>query len=200
MWGLAAVAMVLAFPGAAVTTTVLKYSNQELAEDAALILVGRCVGTESHWNDDRTGIYTDYTFEVSEFVKGERASRTVTIRQWGGVVGDRGYWIPGSTSYAANEEVFGFFTDASAESGCAWNVGLSQGKFTVKKDRVTRQKVLTRDLKGLSFFDPASQTVQEFSEENERKVFFEEFRSEVLRYVEKQRLENGGAETPRGGK
>ena len=151
---------------------------------AETIFHGVCEGRESHFGDSREDIYTEYVFRVTEVFKGQAEGGVIRMRQRGGVVGEQGYFIPGAAQFSPNEEVLSFLTPREKD-GFQWTVGLSQGKFTIQTDRVSQKKVLTRDLKGLTFAAQAEEArhARGFSGRGAETVFLDGFRNDLQGYV-----------------
>ena len=165
------------------STTVLEMNTEEMTARADLILRGRVLSSESLWDDSRTKIFTEYLLEVEECFKGVPGeTRKVSVRQWGGVVGDRGYYIPGVATFAPNEDVFAFFTSPNPRSGTRFTVGLSQGKYSVLDEESSGKELLRRNLRGLTYYDAISDRSYE-PEPEEAPVYYDDIRTEVRNYL-----------------
>ncbi len=173
------------YPDRVSSTTVLELDTDDLSVLADTILRGQVLGVESRWNESRTRIYTEYVLEIEEVLKGEASPHNFVVRQWGGIVGDRGYYIPGVATFAQNEDVFAFFTAENAATGTRFTVGLSQGKYSVRDELATGRKLLQRDLRGLTFYDETQETTYEPVLED-APVYLEQMRDAVQRALDRE--------------
>ena len=125
----AAVAVVLAWAATAGSTTVLKMGLEGLVANSDRIVVGDVESIESHRSDGK--IYTETTLRIREQWKGEDAeSKTVTIRQPGGRVGDTVTRVYGMPDYRRHERIVAFLKQRPERAGYVIT-GLRQGKFSV---------------------------------------------------------------------
>ena len=136
-------------------TTVKPLSDQKMCEEASRIFHGTCEEVRTEW-DSRGRLVTRYRFRVQEGLKGSR-SPWVEFVQPGGRLGDRALVVPGAATFKPNEEAVVFVGRQCARTGCAFTVGLAQGKFSVKKDPRTSARVASRDLEDLEFIGEAPQ-------------------------------------------
>jgi hypothetical protein len=156
-------------------TTALQLSNQDLATQADLVVIGNCVDLRTVWVDRM--LVTLATIQVSENLRGTGSSVTVVLP--GGVDADRPVPVmmsyPGAPRIALDEEVFLFLEDETPTLGGYTVVGFSQGKFTIVTDSHGRKGV-DRDLtnldlqsgKGVTRGTRTSTSLQEFKEEIQR--------------------------------
>ena len=145
---IAALALVAA--QAAFATSVLKFSLQELTKKSDSIVMARVDDAVSSWDAAHKEIYTFYTLSVLQSVKGNKGTRTITLRQLGGTVDNIASVVPGMPSFKKGEEVILFLTPKDA-AGYPWVMGLQQGKYSIVtgKDGV---KMVRNDLAGTEFF------------------------------------------------
>jgi hypothetical protein len=144
---------VLVTRGAAFGTTVLKLSFEELVRKSGRIILGRCLSTESRWNQGNTLIYTYSRFAVSDNFKGQ-ANGFVDVVTMGGVVDGITQTISGMPQFEVNEEVV-LFLEPSKRN--LWQpVGLSQGKFRIEKNSQTGDKEAVLSLSGLRLYGTPS--------------------------------------------
>lgn len=134
-------------------TTVFHLDTPALVRGSDDIVLGTVGSTRSFWNDGRTAIVTEVTVSISDVLKGE-AQATVTLTQPGGEVDGMRYQIPGSPVFHEGEEVLLFLWEDSR--GRAQVNGLAQGKFEVRTDAASGERVLSRQLPGLAFRDVRS--------------------------------------------
>jgi hypothetical protein len=180
-----AVALVLLTANAASSTTVVRMTNQDLAEKADVVVHGKCVAKESRLSDDGSYVYTEYTIDVAEQLKGDDAApRAFTFRSIGGVVNGRGTAIAGAAAYQQGEEVVTFLDKENAKTRCRFAVGMAQGKFSVVED-ATRTRYVERDLKGLQVLDEKTGSAEEPGADPRQK--FEPFMSEIRGYCKNKK-------------
>ncbi len=138
----------LASAGASV---VLRLSDADLAQRAALILRGRVEGVRSEWLPGGRRIVTRVDLRVTEVLKraetAPEVGQTFELYTPGGAVGDLGQTVPGAAQFELDEDVVVYLE--STASGFT-PVGLALGKFRVVAgdDGVLRA---LRDLDGLGF-------------------------------------------------
>lgn len=128
-------------------TTARRLSNEDLANTADLIVIGRCTDLRPVWEDPRT-LVTVATVAVSERLKGE-VGDTITVALPGGIDANRA--IPIAVTYAGapqmrdGEDVFLFLSYDDAISNGYTVIGFSQGKFSIVDDG-KGGKAVSRDL------------------------------------------------------
>ena len=127
-------------------------TNQDLATQSDLIVIGKAVESRIEWVNDGRNLYTLVTVSVEETLKGERGA-TATVAIPGGVDANRRIPIamtyPGAPRIAPDEEVFLFLTHADDEIAGSYGItGFAQGKFSiVPGDQGT--PAVSRNLSGL---------------------------------------------------
>jgi hypothetical protein len=155
-------------------------TNRDLATQAELIVIGKCVGIMTMWID--RNLYTLATINVTEVLKGDQ-SVSVTVVVPGGVDANRRIPVavtyPGAAQISPEEEVFLFLTGASQEvAGGFAVVGLSQGKFSiVLSDQGT--PMVSRALTGLML-----QAENKVVHGDGRAVPLAGFKEEIRRYLQ----------------
>jgi len=115
---------------AAFATTVQKLSLQDLTKRSESIVMARVTDAVSAWDAGHKEIYTTYTLQILNAVKGRKGESVVTIRQIGGTVDNIASIVPGMPSFKRGEQVVVFLTQKDA-AGYPWVMGLQQGKYTV---------------------------------------------------------------------
>jgi hypothetical protein len=129
----------------AATSSATGLSMEQMTEDSALIVMGKCVGTRSEWVDRR--LVTRATVSVTETIKGAAAG-TVDVEMPGGI-GNKGKFklamtYAGAPRMSPDEEVFLFLTQG--EGSDVYSVtGFAQGKFSIAQTD-TGEKVVTSDM------------------------------------------------------
>jgi len=114
-------------------TTVQRLGLEDLIKKAHSIVVGKVSGTRTYWSADRKLIFTNFTIQVDENIKGQ-ASRTVEVTTVGGKIGDIELYVSGMPSFQNGENAVVFIEQSGAYQTV---VGLGQGKFTVTNGEVT---------------------------------------------------------------
>lgn len=115
---------------AAFATTVQKLSLQDLTKRSDSIVMARVTDAVSAWDAAHKEIYTTFTLQILNAVKGRKGESVVTIRQIGGTVDNIASIVPGMPSFKKGEQVVVFLTQKDA-AGYPWVMGLQQGKYTV---------------------------------------------------------------------
>ena len=107
---------------------------KDLVRMVDMIVLGTVIRQESAWDVDHTAIYTTVTLAVERVLTGI-SRETVTLQVAGGIVGGMGMRTSNDAVFREGERVI-VCLDTSAVPHTV--VGLQQGKFTVKDNRVTR--------------------------------------------------------------
>ena len=136
-----AFALCLTAGGLARATTVQPLDLEDLVKKAHHIVAGKVRNSRTYWSDNRKLIFTSYTIEVDESIKG-RPPKAFELTTIGGKIGDLELQVSGMPSFAKGENVV-VFTESSGPYEVV--VGLGQGKFTVENGEVFNE------VNGLSF-------------------------------------------------
>lgn len=121
------VALLAAAP--AFASTFVAMSADELVSQTDAVVVGRVIERVSAWTESGRLIYTDNTVAVEEVVLG-RAAAFVTVRTFGGQVGDVIVEAHGFPKFEDGERVLLFLTE-DREVGAVRVLGYQQGQFRV---------------------------------------------------------------------
>jgi hypothetical protein len=116
----------------AYATAVQRLSLEDLARRAHTIVVGRVTNSRTYWSSNGKLIFTNYTIQVDESIKGQ-AGQTVEVTTIGGKIGSIELHVAGMPAFETGESAV-VFIEPSA--GYQTVLGLSQGKFTVKNGEV----------------------------------------------------------------
>jgi hypothetical protein len=132
----------LLIPGVALGATVENISLAELVAESDVVVHARVLEKRSFVEGPRDWVYTETTIEVLEVWRGKVGKgASLTVRQLGGVVGDREMAVNGNAALTAGEEVI-LFLDSDEKKDRHYIVGMAFGKFTVTatgpKPTVTR--------------------------------------------------------------
>jgi hypothetical protein len=109
-----------------------------LAQRAQMVVVARVVASRPFWDPATRTIWTNTELQILEAVKGG-GSRSVTVTEPGGIIGNTGHWFPGVPSFAAGEEVVLFLYHSRKRIRV---LGLNQGVYTVSVDEATGARVV----------------------------------------------------------
>ena len=149
--GVVCLAMLLALAVPSLqATTAIQLSDQDLAGQADVVVIGKCVELRTAWIE--RALVTIATIRVSESLRG--STDTVTVVLPGGF--DTSRKVPIAMSYAGapqilvDEEVF-LFLGSEREAGInGYSIlGFSQGKFSIVTDTQGR-KFVHRDMSRLN--------------------------------------------------
>ena len=115
---------------------------EALLRQADVILLGRVTAVAGGVDPAVDGIYTYVTVTPAETIKGPALPDSVVVKQFGGVLSDRGVYVPGQPRFAVGEEVL-LFLGTRGRDGSLFTLGQWQGKWSVDVDatgsRVARQ-------------------------------------------------------------
>ena len=140
------------------STTVEKFTLDDLVQKSDRIVVGKCISRESRWNDRNTLILTTARFAVSEPLKGSSDGfvKVVTV---GGTLDGITQSVSGMPVFEPEEEVLLFLEPS--KNGHWQPLGLSQGKFRILRNRQTGEEEVVHSLSGLELYDPASRSLSQ---------------------------------------
>ena len=157
-----------AMPAAA--STFVHLSQQEMVAQADAVIQGKVVEVASFWSESGRIIVSEAMVEVEEVLLGQ-APATVTVRTFGGQVGDIRVEAHGFPRFAKNERVI-LFLQAEPEDGSIRVLGYQEGHFRIvtRRDRVTlavpmvdeNARYLTSD--GRLAPEPKSVEIRQFKE------------------------------------
>lgn len=128
------------------TSSRLKY----LSKNADAIVTGKVIQTKSHWNENKSRIYTTATIEVEEYLKGESPNRKVEILFPGGEIDGVGELYTHVPTLNNNEEVLLFIKKQNEKAQFTILEG-DLGKYSLRTDIRSGEK-LTSDNKKLSAY------------------------------------------------
>jgi hypothetical protein len=164
-------AMLLAFAGEAVATTLARMSIEQMSQRAEVIVRARCLESATVW--DAGEVWTLTSFEVEEVWRGPATAR-ITVRLLGGRVGDLTSSVAGVPRFRPGEEVV-LFLEAT-QRGDLSVVSWEQGTFRIRRDLATGQENVTQDTASFATFDAAT---RKFEATGIRNVSVEAFRLRV---------------------
>ncbi|MHA2100936.1 MAG: hypothetical protein ACW99A_19865 [Candidatus Kariarchaeaceae archaeon] len=117
-----------------------------LTKGADVILTGKVTQQAASWNENKTRIYTRATIQVDEYIKGNSAGSTVTVKYLGGEVGEIGEMYSHMPRFEDNEEVLVFLKKDEKSSEFKVFNG-ENGKISVIEDPQTGDKVTTSNVR-----------------------------------------------------
>jgi hypothetical protein len=108
---------------------------EENVSASSFVLQARVLSSASRWNSERTLILTEFVCSVTDVIKGETNSRTITIAVSGGEVGEVGLVVSHEAVIAVGEDILVFLN--KAEDGKFVVYGGELGKLSVEDGKVT---------------------------------------------------------------
>ncbi len=120
---------------------VIPMDDDDLILGADAIVLGRITRIESH-RDVFGRIHTYVTVGLDEVYKGDISGREVTIREIGGSVGDRTYWVFANPEFVVGERIL-LFMDQRAD-GTLRTYHFYLGKFSIVTDPATGDRAAVR--------------------------------------------------------
>jgi hypothetical protein len=127
-------------------TSVRRLNVDELIAAAQSIIEGSVVSSNTYRSSDGKLIFTSYTINVQENLKGS-AHQTVTVTTIGGRIGNTILHVAGMPVFQPGDRAI-FFLEQSKSFTTI--VGLNQGKFAISNGEVSNS------MSGLSFPDGAA--------------------------------------------
>jgi hypothetical protein len=138
---LASAALLLLLPVSASATVSRAVAFEEKVENAASIVVGKCVAQRAQWDAGREWILTYSTFNVEKTLKGQPAQQ-ITIVTPGGTIDNITQDVIGVPKFQPGEENVVFVRNSQAGPTVAF---LEQGAYKVEKnergDRIVEPSV-----------------------------------------------------------
>ena len=130
---------VLAVPRGLHAGNLIPLTIEQLVQHSELIVYGTVLGT-SYQRDTAGRIYTRVALNVAEVWKGAPIKQPVpiVIVHGGGTFGEKRVTVSDQVDFQPGEEVVVFLVINPRGEGVS--LGMSQGKFHIWSDRVTRQK------------------------------------------------------------
>src|SRR5206468_54907 len=95
--------------------------------------------SKSCQRDPSGRIFTKVELQVAETWKGSLTTNRISIVHGGGILGDQKTTVSGQVDYGIGEEVVAFLV--LNPRGEAVTLGLSQGKFHIRRDRGTGERL-----------------------------------------------------------
>ncbi len=117
---------------AALATTVVPMSVEELTRSSASVVEAHALQSWTSWNAQHTLIYTYTAFQVGRTLKGKSAA-VVTVKQPGGTADGYTQKVAGVRHFQEGEDALLFLRPSLAGDGSQVVVGLIQGNFRIAR-------------------------------------------------------------------
>jgi len=125
----AALCVMVVVPSALYSTTMIEFTNQDLAVDSDIILQGKVTSMWTEFGANGRYIYTYGTVAVDRVVKGYIEGDQYTIKIPGGTIGSSMMIVEGTAEFSVGDELLLFLVDdESFESNV---LGWHQGRFNI---------------------------------------------------------------------
>jgi len=161
-------------------TTVLRMDLDDLTAESHAIAHGRIVAARAEWDAARTLIYTVYTVEVLEYLKGGPGP-LLEVREPGGELDGLNMTAAGVPVFAIGEEAVLFlWTDPRGRQQVT---GFEQGAVRVQTDSQTGAKTARRALRLGSARGPSSPAAPSPLTNPSLSLLFNQIRSSVAKTV-----------------
>ncbi|HEY2380343.1 MAG TPA: hypothetical protein VGK48_04085 [Terriglobia bacterium] len=141
-------------------TSVQRLSFDDLVAKAQSIVEGSVVAAQTYRSQDGKLIFTNYTIQVEESLKGPN-KKTVILTTIGGRIGNTVLQVSGMPVFQTGEKAVLFLEQAGAYTTV---VGLNQGKFSVSNGQISNS------VAGLSFSGGVGGPVRMSFDEFKRQV------------------------------
>ena len=173
------------FASPVVALTVVNLSEEQMAKNADMIIIGRILSAYAQRDPVDQDVYTYIKVLVNDHLKGTNRTHRITIKMPGGVIGGEISIIPGAADFYRNEEVL-LFVEKRAD-GELTTLGLSLGKYGIYRDPESGRKIVLRQFNGTGryFSSPRAEEIKDIA--LPEKVYLNEFRSRIQRMLEKGR-------------
>lgn len=124
--------VILLFSISSYATTVQRLGLEDLVKKANTIVVGRVTNSRTYWTSNKKLIFTSYTIQVDESIKGQ-PGRNLEVTTIGGKIDGVELHVAGMPAFKNGENAVVF---VEQNAGYQTVLGLSQGKFTVTNGEV----------------------------------------------------------------
>lgn len=134
-----AISLVATFSFAAM----VKVELPELTKEAEVIAIGQVVDLNSRWlgKPKTSTIITDVTVAVQDVLKGNvRAGERLTVKVYGGEIGDIGLRVSEEPQFSGGEEVIIFLNKDT--DGLYRPTQLFQGKYTIEGNNIKENNLV----------------------------------------------------------
>ena len=133
--------VLLSWSHATRATTLLRLDLDDLTTESSAVVYGRIVASRVEWNPGRTLIYTVYTVEPMEYLKG-RLGPVFELYEPGGTLDGLQMSVAGVPALSVGQEAILFvWTDPHGQHQVT---GFEQGAFPVRADPQTGLRIVDR--------------------------------------------------------
>lgn len=122
----------LALAAPAGASTFLALSQEEMAEQADAVVLGKVLTVDSYWNAEGTVIVTEAMVEIEEKVLGDTPEH-VRLLTFGGEVADYKIEAHGFPTFQKGERLLVYLEPA--KDGFRRVLGYQQGQYRIRKDK-----------------------------------------------------------------
>lgn len=136
------------YGGAAHATVMVELTRAELVAQSDLVVRVTVGAQQSRWNEDQTRIITLTHLTVQQFIKGSGPTE-LTLRQFGGTVGELTLTVPGDGHLRSGEQAVLFLRRGA---GVVYLAAMSQSAYEITQR--AGATVVRRDLHDVSFVHP----------------------------------------------
>lgn len=172
------ISLSLLFHTASGWTLMISLSTEDLTQEAENIIVGKVVRKECRYDEEGKRIYTYVTISVEEDLKGKAGEKEITVRHLGGEVGEKGLMVSDTPSFEEDEEVLVFLRKGKKPE-FKEVVGWMQGKFRVKRDEVTGERMV------ISKEKEVYKKRRGIVREGRKEISLTDFKKEIKEIIEK---------------
>ena len=145
------IAILALIPAVGQATIVVPMTVETMATKSALVVRAQVLDSTCEWDRSNKHIFTYTRLKVIEALRGKAsAGKLIRVRTLGGEIGDVGMAVAGTTKFEPGEEVVIFVRVDPYDSADFQVVGMSQGKFVVKKN-AKGDSVVVPNVNGLEF-------------------------------------------------
>jgi len=146
-----ACASVLLFASSADATIVVPMTLDSMTQASALVVRAKVVKSAAEWGRSKKHIFTFTDLKVLEVLRGKsEIGKTIRVRTLGGEVGEVGMAVAGTPKFQRDGEVVLFVRVDPYDSTNFQIVGMSQGKFEVRKNQ-SGAMIVVPNVSGLEF-------------------------------------------------
>ena len=125
----------------ALATTLLRMDLDDLTAESHAIVYGKIVASRAEWNNNRSMIYTIYTVEATQYLKGSLGA-SFELQEPGGERDGLMVRVPSVPVFRAGEEAVLFvWTDPKGRHQV---IGFEQGAMEVRTNSETGEKTVDR--------------------------------------------------------
>jgi hypothetical protein len=164
--------------------SVIEVSDEQLAEKAEMIVLGRVLSAYSEKVGSTGDIFTYVSVRISEQLKGKANHPDLVLKIAGGRVGDEIVSFPGAADFYRNEEVLLFLERRSDKS--LMPIGMMLGKYSVYRDSESGKRIVYRHTDGNGRYFPSARP-DTVTVDRESKLYLTDFCEKIRKIVKQGR-------------